>query len=104
MFLFYTVIMLTNKQLTKQISLLDDLIDSYNKSKEKSHRDFSKYESDYLYRLKQAIIFFKELTKKAIKLTKFYKSKIGRPEKLSLLQRVRILLIQRIFHYLLWMF
>jgi len=87
--------MLTNKQLTKQISLLDDLIDSYNKSQEKSHRDFSDYESKYLYRLKQAIIFFKELSKKAIMLTKFYKSNIGRPEKLSLLQRVRILLIQR---------
>ena len=55
--------MLTNKQLTKQISLLDDLIDSYNKSKEKSYRDFSEYESDYLHRLKQAIVFFKDLTK-----------------------------------------
>lgn len=87
--------MLTNKQLSKQISLLDDLVDTYNKSKEKSHRDFSEYESNYLSRLKTAIIFFKELTKKVIKLTKFSKSNIGRPEKLTLLQRVRILLIQR---------
>ena len=87
--------MLTNKQLAKQISILDDLIDSYNKSKEKSPRDFSKYESNYLQRLKQSINFFQKLTTKAIKLTKFHKSKMGRPEKLKLEQRVKILLIQR---------
>jgi len=87
--------MLTNKQLSKKISVLDDLINTYNGSKEKSHRDFSEYESDYLFRLKQAILFFQELTKKAIKLTTFHKSNMGRPEKLTLLQRVRILLIQR---------
>ena len=87
--------MLTNKQLTKQILVLDNLIDTYNDSKEKSHRDFSKYESNYLDRLKQAIYFFQELTTKAIKLTKFHKRKIGRPEKLTLEQRVKILLIQR---------
>ena len=87
--------MLTSKQLTKQILVLDNLIDTYNDSKEKSHRDFSKYESNYLDRLKQAIYFFQELTTKAIKLTKFHKRKIGRPEKLTLEQRVKILLIQR---------
>lgn len=87
--------MLTNKQLTKQISMLDNLINVYNNSKEKWHRDFSKYESNYLSRLKQAIYFFQELTTKAIRLTKFQKNKMGRPEKLTLEQRVKILLIQR---------
>ncbi len=87
--------MLTNKQLTKQISLLDELIDTYNEEKEKSLRDFSEYESSYLHRLKQAIKFFQTLTHKAIKLTRFSKNNIGRPEKLSLEQRVKILLIQR---------
>ncbi len=88
--------MLTNKQLRKQISKLDNLIDLYNNSKEKSKRDFSKYESNYLKRLKQAIYFFQDLTKKAIKLTNFsHQNKMGRPEKLSLEQRVKILLIQR---------
>lgn len=87
--------MLTNKQLTKQISLLDELIDNYNDSKEKSERNFSEYETSYLERLKQAIAFFQELTCEAIKLTKFSKNNMGRPEKLSLEQRVKILLIQR---------
>ena len=87
--------MLTNKQLSEKILILDELIDNYNKSKKKSHRNFSKYESNYLHRLKQAIHFFQELTTKAIKLTTFDKKNIGRPEKLSLEQRVKILLIQR---------
>ena len=87
--------MLTNKQLTKQILMLDSLIDTYNKSKEKSQRDFSKYESNYLQRLKQTINFFQKLTTKAVNLTSFQKSKMGRPEKLTLEQRVKILLIQR---------
>jgi transposase len=87
--------MLTNKRLTKQISILDDLIDQYNNSKEKLHRDFSKYELNYLDRLKQAINFFQKLTSKAIKITKFHKNDIGRPEKLTIEQRIKILLIQR---------
>jgi len=87
--------MLTNKQLKKQISKLDELIDAYNQTTEKSKRDFSKYESNYLERIKLAIQFFQELTTKAIKLTSFQKNKIGRPEKLTLEQRVKILLIQR---------
>jgi len=87
--------MLTNKQLTKQISKLDELIDAYNKITEKSKRDFSKYESNYLNRIRLAIQFFQKLTSKAIKLTSFKKNKIGRPEKLTLEQRVKILLIQR---------
>ena len=65
--------MLTNKQLSKQILALDNLIDTYNKSKEKLQRDFSKYESNYLERLKQAIHYFQKLTIKAMKLTKFHK-------------------------------
>ena len=87
--------MLTNKQLTKQISILDDLIDSYNKTKEKSQRDFSSYELNYLSRLKEAIHFFQKLISKAIELTSFQKNKMGRPEKLTLEQRIKILLIQR---------
>lgn len=88
--------MLTNKQLTKQINALDELIESYKDSKEKSKRDFSDYEASYSRRLKQAITFFQELTVKAVSLTTFScASKMGRPEKLSLEQRVKILLIQR---------
>ena len=87
--------MLTNKQLSKHISKLDDLIDTYKKGKEKSQRDFSKYESNYFNRLKQAMTFFQNLISKAIKITYFHKSNIGRPEKLDIEQRVKILLIQR---------
>ncbi len=91
----FKTFMLTNKQLSKRIFLLDNLIESYNNSKEKTLRDFSKYESKYLERLKKAISFFQQLTKKAIGLTNFLKQKIGRPEKLILEQRVKILLLQR---------
>jgi transposase len=87
--------MLTNKQLREKISILDELIDKYNSSKKNSERDFSKYESEYLQRLKQAITFFQSLTRKAIELTTFVKNNVGRPEKLTLEQRVKILLIQR---------
>jgi len=88
--------MLTNKQLTTKISLLDEIIDSYNELKEKSQRDFSRYESNYLQRLKKAIRFFQELTDKAIDITTFHKgNNLGRPEILSLNQRVKILLIQK---------
>ena len=87
--------MLTNKQLKKQISKLDGLIDTYNQTTEKPKRDFSKYESNYLERIKLAIQFFQKLTSKAIELISFQKNKIGRPEKLTLEQRVKILLIQR---------
>jgi len=87
--------MLTNKQLTKKISLLDELIKTYNSSKQEAKRDFATYESNYLNRLKKAIAFFQDLTTKAINLTNFHKQKMGRPEKLILEQRVKILLIQR---------
>lgn len=88
--------MLTNKQLSKHISELDDLVDMYNQSQEKSQRDFSKYENKYLSRLKKAISFFQELTDKAVDMIKFHKgTKLGRPEILTLKQRVKILLIQK---------
>jgi transposase len=88
--------MLTNKQLTNQIAVLDSLIDNYKLSRPEIKRDFSKYESSYLNRIKVAIDFFEKLTRKAIKLTNFSRqSKIGRPEKLTLEQRVKILLIQK---------
>ena len=96
MLCLYVNTMLTNKQLTKQISLLDELIDTYNNSKEKSFRDFSKYENNYLNRLKQAITFFQELTDEAVDIAFFHKgNNLGRPEILTLKQRVKILLIQK---------
>lgn len=88
--------MLTNKQLSKHISELDDLIEDYNKYQEKSQRDFSKYENSYLNRLKKAINFFQDVTDEAVELITFSRqSKMGRPEKLTIKQRIKILLIQR---------
>ena len=88
--------MLTNKQLSGHISELDSLIKSYNDSQEKPRRDFSKYETNYLQRLKKAITFFQELSNKAIDMINFNKgTKLGRPEILTLKQRVKILLIQK---------
>ena len=88
--------MLTNKQLSGHISELDSLIKSYNDSHEKPLRDFSKYENTYLQRLKKAITFFQELSNKAVDMINFNKgTKLGRPEILTLKQRVKILLIQK---------
>jgi len=88
--------MLNNKQLSKNILELDSLIESYNKSQEKPRRDFSKYENNYLQRLKKAINFFQELSNRAVDMINFNKgTKLGRPEILTLKQRVKILLIQK---------
>ena len=88
--------MLRNKQLREQIQRLDQLIDEYKNSKAKSNRDFSEYEKQYSKRIKEAIGFFQKLVSKAIDLTQFSNgTKLGRPEKLTLEQRVKILLIQR---------
>lgn len=98
-FIYFSVfnkLMLTNKQLSEKINVLDELIDTYNSSKKKTFRDFAKYENNYLDRLKKAISFFQELTDKAVNMTSFYKgTKMGRPEILTLKQRVKILLIQK---------
>lgn len=89
--------MIRNKQLKEQISRLDQLIDEYNNSGETSPRDYSAYEQSYSKRIKAAIRFFLKLVPKAIALTQFVNgNKLGRPEKLTLEQRVKILLIQRI--------
>ena len=88
--------MLTNKQLSKHVLELDSLIESYNKSQDKPRRDFSKYENNYLQRLKKAINFFQELSNRAVDMINFNKgTKLGRPEILTLKQRVKILLIQK---------
>ena len=57
---------LTNKQLTSQMAVLDSLIDNYKLSRPEIKRDFSKYESSYLNRIKVAIVFFEKLTRKAV--------------------------------------
>ncbi|MFT4312372.1 MAG: ISNCY family transposase [Candidatus Woesearchaeota archaeon] len=89
--------MVRNKQLKEQLRILDQLIAEYKESKEKSQRDFWKYEQKYMKRLREAIRFFQELVPKAVALTNFNEqNKMGRPEKLSLEQRVKIILIQRI--------
>lgn len=89
--------MVRNKQLKKQIRLLDQLIEEYKESKKTSKRDFWEYEKNYIKRIREAIRFFQKIVPKAIALTNFTEhNKMGRPEKLTLEQRVKIILIQRI--------
>ena len=90
---------ITNVQIREKIKLLDSLIDTYNENTVHAKRDFAKYENSYEKRLREAISFFQKYIPQAISLTTFSnKSKLGRPEKLTLEQRVKILLIQRLVY------
>jgi len=88
---------LTNRQLKSKLNILNQLIETYKKSQIPLERDLVKYEQSYKNRLCDAISFFQKFIPKAIQLAKFSNaSKIGRPEKLTLEQRVKILLIQKL--------
>lgn len=88
---------LNNLQIRDKIKLLDSLIDTYNENRVHPKRDLKKYENTYERRLHKAIFFFQKFIPQAINSINFSnKSKMGRPEKLNLEQRVKILLIQRL--------
>ena len=89
--------MITTKQVRKKIKLLDDLIKEYKTNSNEKKRDWRSYEEKLFLRTKKAILFFDDYIHKAINLLKITKgTKFGRPEKLILEQKVRILLVQRL--------
>ena len=67
------------------------------RTNQKNQRDYLEYERNYLIRIRLAIRFFQKIVPEAIELTNFVNAnKLGRPEKLTIEQRVKIILIQRI--------
>ena len=89
--------MITTKQIRKKINILDNLIEEYKSNTTEKKRDWRTYEEKLFFRMKKAILFFDDYIREAISLLKTTKnSKLGRPEKLTLEQKVRILLIQRL--------
>jgi len=89
--------MITTKQIRKKVRVLDDLIEEYKSSSEEKKRDWKTYEEKLFQRTKKAILFFETYITRSICSLNFFDAKTaGRPEKLSLEQKVRILLIQRL--------
>ncbi len=89
--------MITTKQIRSKVKLLDDLIIEYKDQTKLKKRDWKTYEEKLFRRIKHAIHFFENYISRAINLLKTTNcNKIGRPEKLTLEQKVRILLLQRL--------
>ena len=89
--------MITTKQIQSKIKCLDKLILEYKEGTSPKERDWQTYEEKLFARLKHAMQFFDNYITRAIGLIIHTNSKkMGRPEKLDLEQKVRILLIQRL--------
>ncbi len=89
--------MITTKQIRSKVKLLDDLILKYKEQSPQKERDWQTYEEKLFVRIKHAIHFFEDYISRGVCLLKTKNcNKVGRPEKLSLEQKVRILLLQRL--------
>lgn len=89
--------MITTKQIRGKIKLLDDLINEYKLQTQDKKRDWQSYESNLFCRIKKAILYYDSYITSAVKLLKIKKEiRAGRPEKLTLEQKVRILMVQRL--------
>ena len=91
--------MLTNKQLSFRIKELDDyLLEKYRKAAKKEakkkKKDYTKYERDYMTRIKTVIRELDPLIKEATNI-KIHRGR-GKPPKLTLEQRMRIFLIKQL--------
>ena len=88
--------MITNKQLRKVIQNLDFEIEKYNNSKSKSKRDYKEYERNLDKRIYLAIRNYSKIVDLVISKLDTQKSKFGRKSKLTLKQKVLILLIKEL--------
>lgn len=91
--------MLTNKQLSFRIKELDDyLLEKYRKAAKKEakkkKKDYTKYERDYMTRIKTVIRELDPLIKEATNI-KIHRGR-GKPPKLTLEQKMRIFLIKQL--------
>lgn len=89
--------MITTKQVQAKVKILDELIDEYKSKTGESVRNYTKYEQELFLRLKNAILFFDKYIDLGVRSLKiFNNSNMGRPRKLTLEEKVKILLIQRL--------
>lgn len=86
--------MITTKQVQAKVKILDELIDEYKSKTGRSVRDYAKYEQELFLRLKNAILFFDKYIDLGVRsLNIFNNSNMGRLVKLTLEEKVKILLM-----------
>ena len=92
--------MITNKSLKNVIESMDRELKYYNEEVKKDwqKRDFRKYEKELMKRIKFAIFNYQIIIEKAINLTTSVKFETrGRKSKLTLQQKVTLLLLKQLF-------
>lgn len=88
---------ITTKEVREVTSILDEIIEEYKKNHPEKKRDWRTYEEQVQFRLKQAFQDLKPLISEAVKTIKVVKDEPrGAKEKLTLEQKVLILLLQRL--------
>lgn len=86
--------MITTKQVQAKVKILDELIDEYKSKTGRGVRDYAKYEQELFLRLKNAILFFDKYIDLGVRsLNIFNNSNMGRLVKLTLEEKVKILLM-----------
>jgi transposase len=88
---------LTNKQFRRFCKEFKELVEAYGKFSEKKEIDWEEYERKYADRIRFVGKELNNLSKSVINLIDVKKSKIGRPEKLLLQQKVVAILLKSIF-------
>lgn len=86
------------KEVRKVTAVLDDIIEEYKKEHPQKDRDWRTYEQQVQARLKKAFTELKPLVSEAVKMIDVVKDETrGSKEKLTLEQKVLVLLLQRLF-------
>ena len=88
---------LTNRQFRKFLSEFKVLAELYSENCIATETDWKAYEKEYAKRMRYVGRELNNLAKEAIEIVSPEKSKLGRPQKLSLQQKVVALLLKSIF-------
>ena len=86
------------KEVRNLVKILDDVIEHYKETKETKKRDWKTYEQRFAERVKKAMKELSPLVREAVKTLRIYKKETrGNKPKLTLKQKVILLLLQRLF-------
>lgn len=89
--------MITNKQLTSALVMLDDIIEEYKKESQDKKRDWRTYEQRLAERLKTAYRELKPLVQEAVQSLQIVEGETrGVKQKLTLEQKVLLLLLKHL--------
>ncbi|MEK7517580.1 MAG: ISNCY family transposase [Patescibacteria group bacterium] len=89
--------MFRSKDLRKRVKEIGEyLLEEYKQSKKENKRDWRTYEQDYSRRIKEAIKQLSPLIDEAVSSIKI-SSSVGSPNKLTLKQRVQLILLKELF-------